>query len=363
MVSPATPAEHGSAAPRRGPMTGGRSSRARLADRELRYRALFEGVSDGFALVEAVRGPDGRLVDCIVLEANPALHRMLQKDEPLVGKRQSDILPKPPAGWLQACESAFQGRAVRFEYHAVGGRRCWFDIHLSRVGPDQIAQLIVDITERKQAEARQAEMFDELNHRVKNNLAVVSAMLALQARASTSPEVRDHLAKAVDRIKTIADVHASLYRSGRRDEVEFAAYLHDLCARLGDSVLDKTRVVLQLHAESAVLPLDKAVALGVVVNELVTNAAKHAYPSPARGIIAVKLVWDGEELKLTVGDSGPGFSAEPPRSGLGMRLVRSLVQQIGAAFTVEHHPGASFTIRIPGAGARPKPQAAQTRLL
>jgi two-component sensor histidine kinase len=362
MVNPATPADHGSTAPRRSLMTGGRSSRARLAHRELRYRALFEGVSDGFALVEAVRGPDGRLVDYVVLEANPALHRILQKDEPLVGRRQTEILPKAPPGWMQACETAFQGRALRFEYHSIGGRR-WFDIHLSRVGPDQVAQLIVDITDRKQAEARQAEMFDELNHRVKNNLAVVSAMLAMQARASPSPEVRDHLAKAVDRIKTIADVHASLYRSGRRDEVEFAAYLNDLCARLGESVLDKARVGLQIHADPAVLPLDKAVALGVVVNELVTNAAKHAYPSPATGIIAVKLVWDGEELKLTVGDDGPGFSAEPPRSGLGMRLVRSLVQQMGAAFTVEHHPGASFTIRIPGAGARPKAQAAQTQLL
>jgi two-component sensor histidine kinase len=343
-------------------MAGGRSSRARLASRELRYRALFEGVSDGFALVEAVRGPDGRLEDYVVLEANPALHRILQRDEPLVGSRQTEILPKAPPGWMQACETAFQGRALRFEYHSIGGRR-WFDIHLSRVGTDQVAQLIVDITDRKQAEARQAEMFDELNHRVKNNLAVVSAMLAMQARASPSPEVRDHLTRAVDRIKTIADVHASLYRSGRRDEVEFAAYLHDLCARLGESVLDKARVGLQLHAEPAVLPLDKAVALGVVVNELVTNAAKHAYPSPARGIIVVNLVWDGEELKLTVGDNGPGFSAEPPRSGLGMRLVRSLVQQMGAAFTVEHHPGASFTIRIPGAGVRPKAQAAQTQLL
>jgi two-component sensor histidine kinase len=287
---------------------------------------------------------------------------MFERDESMVGQRQSDVLRNAPPTWLQACERALQGHSLHFEYHTPDGRR-WFDIHVSRISSDQLAHLVVDVTERKHAEARHLEMFDELNHRVKNNLAVVSAMLTMQAHATRSPEVREHLNTAIDRIHTIADVHARLYRSGRRDDVDFAAYLHDLCARLERSVLDKTRVRLELEAEPAVLPLDKAVALGVVVNELVTNAAKHAYPAPAIGAISVRLVRDGAELRLTVGDSGPGFPAELPRSGLGMRLVRSLVQQMGATFTVEHNPGATFTVRVPDVATRGASQGAQTRLL
>ncbi|MDB5428804.1 MAG: signal transduction histidine kinase [Phenylobacterium sp.] len=345
---------------------GLRSSRAQFIERELRYRTLFEGVSDGFAMVETVRDAAGGVIDYVVLEANPALHRMLGEEASLVGRRQSEILSNsPPAllqALLQACETALKGHPLHFEYHRPGGPR-WFDIHLSQIGRDRLAQLVVDITERKRAEARQSEMFDELNHRVKNNLAVVSAMLSMQGRVAHLPEVRDHLARAVDRIQTIADVHASLYRSGRKDEVDFSTYLHDLCARLGESVVDKARVQLTVEAEPSVLSLDKAVALGVVVNELITNAAKHAYPAPAVGTISVKLTREGAGLRLQVDDSGPGLPDKPNPAGLGMRLVRSLVQQLGATLDTDCRDGAAFTVRLPNTGATEPAPDSQARLL
>jgi two-component sensor histidine kinase len=331
-------------------------------DRDLRYRTLFECVSDGFALVEVTRDEAGHVVDYLVLEANPALQRILRTEKPLVGRRYRDLLLSAPPAWLAACERALRGDPLIFEYHAQRTGR-WFEIHLSRIANDQLAQLVVDISERKRTEHRQAEMFDELNHRVKNNLAIISAMLALQARATDLPQVREHLEKAVDRIQTIADVHASLYRSGRRDEVDFAAYLHDLCGRLGTSVLDHDRVTLELHVEPVSLPLDRAVALGVVVNELVTNAAKHAYPSPRCGQISVRLEHALTGVILTVGDSGPGLPAEPSKSGLGMRLIRSLCQQMGATFEVEPPPGAAFRIHLPEGRMMDRAPPDQNRLL
>jgi two-component sensor histidine kinase len=111
-------------------------------------------------------------------------------------------------------------------------------------------------------------------------------------------------------------------------------------------VLDSDRISLSVQAEPAFLPLDRAVTLGVLVNELVTNAAKHAYPPPTRGPISVLLRREGQEVVLTVGDSGPGLPAEPPRRGLGMRIVRSLVQQLGARLDIQHHPGATFHVRL-----------------
>jgi len=191
----------------------------------------------------------------------------------------------------------------------------------------------------------------------------VSAMLSLQARSAELPQVREQLQRAVDRIQTIADVHATLYRTGRKDDVDFGVYLGSLCERLCKSVVDGDRVALDLQADSAMLDLDKAAALGVVVNELVTNAAKHAYPPPAHGTISVKLTRTQSALELSVGDSGPGLPAVPTGHGLGMRLVRSLVQQIGATLEIDRHPGATFIIRLANDARDRQAQPRQASLL
>lgn len=336
---------------------------ARLQERELRYRTLFESVSDGFCLVRAIRDENGKLVDYVILEANPALLRMMAADASIIGRRQSEVLRDPPPAWLEACEAALCGRPVTFEFHSPRPGQ-WFEIHLSRVGDDQLAQFIVDITDRKVAESRQSELFDELNHRVKNNLSMVSAMLSMQARSATDPSLRSNLIKAVDRIHTIADVHATLYRSSSKDRVDFAAYLHHLCGRLSGSLLVDDRIRIDVAAEPAALSLDKAVALGVVVNELVTNAAKHAFPPPESGCIRVDLRHEAGGLALSVGDSGKGLPPELTQSsGLGMRLVRSLVQQLEGHLEVSGQEGASFTIHLREPGILPLTEAAQNRLL
>lgn len=335
----------------------------RLAERELRYRTLFESVSDGFCLVRALRDDAGKLLDYVILEANPALLRIMATDASIIGRRQSEVLRRPPPTWLEACEAALKGRPITFEYHSPEAGQ-WFEIHLSRVGEDQLAQFIVDITDRKVAESRQSELFDELNHRVKNNLAMVSATLGMQARAAQDPKLREALNKAIDRIHTIADVHAALYRSSSKDRVDFAAYLHDLCRRLSGSLLTDERIRIDVMAEPAALPLEKAVALGVVVNELVTNAAKHAFPSPNCGTIRVDLRRESGGLALSVGDSGKGLPADAaPGAGLGMRLIRSLVQQLDGQLEVRGDAGACFTIHLREPGILPLTEAAQHRLL
>lgn len=329
-----------------------RAGNQRVVESELRYRALFDAVSQGFALLETVRCPDGRLVDYVILEANPAILEILSLDASVVGRRQSEVMPNIPPAYLSALHRALRGEQVSFEYQSPKSQR-WYELRLSRISDTQVAQFIVDVSQRKSSDARQTELFDELNHRMKNNLAMVSSMLALQARMGEDGTVRAHLMKAVDRIQAIADVHASLYRGSRKDDVDFASYLQDLCTRLSGSLLEEDRIRIECAAEPAVMSLDRAVALGVVVNELVTNAAKHAYPAPAQGVIRVELEHVGAGLALSVGDSGQGLPAEPSNAGLGMRLVRSLVQQIGATLEVEHHPGATFRVRLPAAPPRP----------
>jgi two-component sensor histidine kinase/PAS domain-containing protein len=316
----------------------------RLADREARYRALFEGVSEGFALVQGIWGPDGRLLDLEIVDANPASLAMFDVSGPVIGRRQSEFVSMPP-DLLAAAERAFRGERVRVEILGPLTRH-WFDVRMGQAGDNRLAEIAVDITERKLAESRQSEMFEELNHRVKNNLAAVSSMLGIQARLADEPHVREQLQKAVDRIHAIGDVHASLYRRGGADEVDLADYLRQLCGRLSSTLMDGERVRVELAAEHAMVPLDDAVALGLIVNELITNAAKHAYPPPAGGVISVALKAAPEGLELSVSDDGVGLAGAAEGSGIGMRLVRSLVQQCRGELEVRSDQGARFTIHI-----------------
>jgi two-component sensor histidine kinase len=187
-------------------------------------------------------------------------------------------------------------------------------------------------------------------------------MLTMQARVADDPNVGEQLRKAVDRIETIGDVHASLYRVSSTDEVDFAAYLQRLCDRLSASLVDSDRVRIDVTAEPAMAPLEEAVSLGLIVNELVTNAAKYAYPSPACGVIRVSLLNHPGELVLNVSDDGQGLPEGDAGGGIGMRLVRSLVQQCRGELEVRRGSGASFTVRLREHGP-PATATTQSRLL
>ena len=324
-----------------------RVSEQAAAQRNLLNKTLFDTMTEGFALCEAICDAEGRLVDYTVLEMNPALRNILGVGVEAVGTRYSDGAPS--ADWLRLCDRVIRsGRPARWEFYNPDIAR-WHEIRIGRVTESMMAQFFIDITERKLAEARQGELFDELNHRVKNNLSMVSSFLHLQARTA-SPQAREELTKAVVRVQSIAQVHSALYRGARREDVDLGGYLQDLCTGLATSLVNDDRVVIAVEAESLVAPVDTAVALGMVVTELVTNAAKYAYPAPSTGRIAVRLARRDDEILLSVSDTGVGLKAVAAagRGGLGLRLVGSLVEQVHGELAVSGPPGATFEVRLPG---------------
>jgi two-component sensor histidine kinase len=324
----------------------GRDGRRRQEDPGELYRTLFATMSEGFVICEVIRDASGRLVDYWVRDANPAFLKRAPNAAELIGRRFLEMRPNTPTRWFTACHVALtKGEPVRFEFWDDQAQR-WFDVHMTRLSDDEVGQFYIDITERKKAERYQAELFDELNHRVKNNLTIVSGVLTMQAKASADPEVREQLLKAVDRIQSIADLHASLYRGGGRDEVEAQRYLAELCERLSRTLLEGRDVRLDLHAEALALPLDEAVQLGIIVNELVTNAAKHAYPQGDTGVVWIRLGRTEAGLRLCVSDLGRGLAPDSA-SGLGMRLVRSLVERAGGELKVDGGHGTSVEVRLP----------------
>jgi two-component sensor histidine kinase len=306
-------------------------------------------MAEGFAMCEAIWDVEGRLCDYTILEMNSALQRMLGVGAEAVGTKLSEGAGYS-AEWLKLCDRVLKtGAPSSFEMH-TGSLDLWHEIRVTRVTERKMAQIFFDITERKRAELRQASLFDELNHRVSNNLMLVSGILQMKARETDSPAARDQLQKAVSRVQSIAQVHRALYRGARTDVVDFGAYLQELCEGVRSTLVHDERIQIEVEQEPVPVPVDMAIPLGMVVNELVTNAVKYAYPFPLGGVISVSAVRDGDALRLTVRDVGVGLPDDierRPGGGLGMKLIKSLVAQVSGELTRLAPPGAGFEVRTP----------------
>lgn len=322
--------------------------REALIERNLHYDALFETMLEGFALCDGIRDRDGKLIDYTIVEMNPALQRMLGVGPEAIGTKLSDG-PGDWTRWLELCDRVLTtGQPAGLERHNRATDQ-WHEIRITRVTQSRMAQIFFDITERKKAEFHQASLFDELNHRVSNNLTLVSSILRMKARAADHDVVRDQLIRAEARVQSIAQVHKALYRGGRKDDVEFGAYLIDLCDGVKEALTHDDRIAVEVVAEPISISVDLAIPLGMVVNELVTNAVKYAFPYPDEGRISINLSKAENSLVLSIGDDGRGLGddAESASGGLGMRLIRSLVAQVRGTLVVRRHPGATFEITAP----------------
>ncbi len=197
--------------------------------------------------------------------------------------------------------------------------------------------------------ARLEALLAEVNHRVANSLQIVSAMVRLQASALSDPAARAALDDTQRRINAIAQVHRRLYTGGDVEHVDMREYLTTLVDELAEtwSTAEKPRS-LHLVADPILLPTDRAVSLGVIVTELVSNACKYAYPSGS-GEVRVALHREGEDVfMLAVEDDGVGMieGVSPGGTGVGTKLIRAMAQSLRT--TVEYdraHRGTRAILR------------------
>lgn len=207
--------------------------------------------------------------------------------------------------------------------------------------------------ERDREIAARDLMLTEFEHRVKNNFAVVGGMLDIQRRRLGDSAAATALEAAIRRVDSIARAHRHLYRGGQAGEVDARDYLTELCDALAEALLLRGGVTLSCDADPAPIARDHAVSIGLVVNELVTNAAKHAFAGRAHGAIAVSWKRRAEGgWRLTVADDGVGMPAEPRApgagGGLGQRLIEAFARQArGTLTTASGDPGTTVTMDIP----------------
>ncbi|HEX9966219.1 MAG TPA: PAS domain-containing protein [Allosphingosinicella sp.] len=207
--------------------------------------------------------------------------------------------------------------------------------------------VLVDIGHRREAETRQRRLFGELNHRIKNNMQMLYALLAAARRETASADARLALDEASHRVAAMAAAQTALYQSENLDRFDSAPFLASVCAAAEAACGDKVSV--ELRAEPGKLANDSAVPLALVLNELIANASKYGVDSEGRGAIRVGLVREGASFALVVEDDGPGFDlCQVRRKSSGLGLVLGLARQIGGTFRVERGTGARCVLVFPG---------------
>ena len=190
--------------------------------------------------------------------------------------------------------------------------------------------------------AEREVLLREVNHRVGNSLQIIASLLHLQANSSAQEDVKAALTNAMGRVAAVAHVHRRLYTSHDLKSVLLNLYLGALLEDLRRSAEGNRMSRLTLKAESIEIDPDRAVAIGIIVNELVMNAVKYAYPDGA-GPIHVELAAEGEDLLLSIADDGVGLNgkSDPRSTGMGQRIVTAMASKLEAS--VERDPAHAGT--------------------
>jgi two-component sensor histidine kinase len=193
-------------------------------------------------------------------------------------------------------------------------------------------------------------MLKEIHHRVKNNLQVISSLLSIQSTFLADPRDAQHFQESRDRIRTMALVHEKLYQSDDLVNVDFCPYVERLTANLFRSyAASGGRVNLRVDVKDVRLDADRAIPCGLIVNELVTNALKYAFPGGRNGTVTVTMRPDDDFYLLIVSDDGVGMPADfdlAETESLGLQLVNMLASQLDGTVKMDTSPGTRFEIRF-----------------
>jgi PAS domain S-box-containing protein len=259
----------------------------------------------------------------------------------------------------QLKHGAIRDREVSVRTKAGENRLLLVSIEPTNLGGEECGLvLVIDITERKRAEEQikaslkeKDVLLKEVHHRVKNNLQVISSLLSLQ-----SHYLKDQTACAVfqesqDRVRSMALVHQQLYESRDLSGIDATEYIRSLAGNLFRSYgVDSDLIQLKIEADQIKLGIDTAIPCGLLINELISNALKHAFPEGRAGEVRVELrSQEDGQLLLRVGDNGIGLPALMDyrrTASLGLQLVNALTEQLGGTIQLRPPPGTAFEMRF-----------------
>ncbi len=319
---------------------GEQRRKMRLTQR--RYDDLFQRVTVGLFTCNA---------DGVFIDANPALLAMLgaRTLADLAHRRFSDVfagvdLPRTPAGL-----SVGHVGDVQVRVRSNDGREltALFNVYPLSDGDNQIQGVLTNVTDLRKALDEKTTLLREVYHRVYNNLQLVISLLGMQSRRFPSPDVQSGFREVMDRVRSLSLVQQKLYRAEEYSAVDFAAYLRDLTNSLVPPA-KAADIAVVLDLAPLMLPIDKAVPLGLLANELLMNAIKHAFPD-RQGAVTVRIESRPDNrVMVSIADNGIGVdpSALTNSSGVGGRLIHQLALQADAKVTMVSKRGLTAMVEF-----------------
>lgn len=332
-----------------------------LRKSEKDYQNLFEYRMDGLIVHRLIEDENGKPVDCLLKKMNTAAEEILSwKRENIEGKRATEVYGGDTPFIERYAKVAQTGKAEYFiDYYPGFGK--WYEIMSFCPEKGYFANAFRDITERKRAEEQIQKnlqeknvLLKEIHHRVKNNLQIVCSLLNLQSRYIKNEEAIKMFRESRDRVRSMALVHETLYGSKDLAKIDFAGYIKNLAQGLYRAYgIDPGKIVLSLSVKDIHLGINIAVPCGLLINELISNALKHAFPPSweGKGEIEVSIhPTEGDEIELTVSDNGVGMPEDldiHKTKSLGMHLVTILAEdQLDGKIKLDRKRGTKFQIKF-----------------
>jgi PAS domain S-box-containing protein len=325
-----------------------------LKNSEIKYRTIFENVQDVFYQLDKQGN---------IIEISPSIERNSgYKPSELIGKPAEMFYLNPEdrkylikeieeKGEVDDYELTFKTKSKNLLYVSTNAHFL-FDSSKNPIG---IEGSLRDLTERKNIEIQLKQsliekeiLLKEIHHRVKNNLMIISSLLDLESRYIKDKASKDIFKESQNRARSMALIHERLYQSTDLKRIDFGEYISSLATELFHTYeSDPGLIELKINAENILLDINTAIPLGLIVNELITNSLKHAFPKGMKGEIIVDFHPIDDHYEFTVKDNGIGFPEDldyQNTDSLGLQIVNSLTDQIDGEIELDRNNGTEFKI-------------------
>ena len=216
---------------------------------------------------------------------------------------------------------------------------------------------VTDITNQKkyiegidQSLKEKEMLLAEIHHRVKNNLSVIASLLHMQSITSNNEEIRSALAKTQHRIQSISEIHEQLYRSKHLSNIQFDEYVSTLAHNLHNSMTEPGKdITLDIQAEPVKISIKQVIPAGLFLNEVLTNAFKHAFNNRDKGTITIRLSSENDQLTFSIADDGSGIpeSQNGNTESLGTTIIQNLTRQLDGSLDVHSNGGTTYKLTFP----------------
>jgi PAS domain S-box-containing protein len=325
-----------------------------LRESEEKVRAFMNSATDSMTIWDK----DGTL-----LTMNPTSLQMLNIAMPiddLIGKNILEIVPfMKDSEMLTSAYPVYETGAPYFHDYVVDikdlGER-HFSLRVFKVG-DNVGAIVSDITDRKIAEDKirsslqeKEVMLKEIHHRVKNNMQVVSSLLNLQSKYIVNEKDMELFKESQNRVKSMSLVHEKLYQSRNLANIDFNEYTRNLVKNLYVTYgVNSSRIQLLIDIQEIYLDINAAIPCGLIINELVSNSIKYAFPDGRTGMIKIIMKQDDNKVKLVVSDNGVGLPESldiAETESLGLQLVHTLSLQLESEIEIQRTNGAAFSFEF-----------------